>query len=155
MTREEILKFLKSMKKNGIYTNISYKSFIKGDKNHKDTVVQKTTKGIIRLGITYSHIDAPEVKVSDTTSGEQRELPWGEWDPECPYLINHKGRTYLRCATSRAPNHHSQTNFAIDGVVVSKEDAMAVTRPSDWNKKPDIVVFTLPIENIISLGKND
>ena len=153
MKREEILAFLKGMKNNGIYTNIKYESHIKGNKDNKDKLVTKITDGIVRLGVAYSHIDAPEVKISSEVGEAQRELPWGEWDPECPYLINHKGRTYLRCATSRAPNHHSKTKLFIDGVEVSKEEAIAVTRASDWDKKQTIVVFTLPIENIISLGK--
>lgn len=153
MTREEIIAKLSTVK-NGTYTNITFISDIVSDKDHKEHKVQKITSAIVRLGVAYSHIQVDTIQFRDRTKGEEEQLPWGEWDPECPYLIMHKDNYYLRCTVSRSPNHHRKVRYLIDGVEVTKEEAMSFTRPSEWVKKEDYV-FNPKITNVLSLGKEE
>lgn len=155
MEREELTKKLNSIR-NGTYTNIAFVSNIISNKDNKDRKVQKHVNAVVRLGVAYSHIDAEEVKARQTTDEQGNEIPgklaWGEWDPECGYLINHNGKTYLRCTVSRSPNHSRKVSYLLDGVVTKKEDVIPLTRGSEWNKK-ETLVFDINIENILSLGK--
>lgn len=151
MNREEILNNLKKVR-NGAYTKIRFISTITSNKNNKNKLVQKVTESVVRLGVTYAHIEV--VKASGKKKNEDNfGLPWGQWDPNCSYLIEHKGKYYLRCSTSRSPKHHANATYYIDGVECTKEEAAAVTNPGEWNNTKEMYVFTPNIENILALGK--
>ena len=152
MKRNEITAKLQTIR-NGAYTNITFISDVCSNKDYKDRKVQKIVSAVVRLGVQYSHIQVEEIqsRQKDGLSTEEK-LPWGEWDIDCPYLISHKDNYYLRCTVSRSPNHHRKVRYLVDGVEVTKEEAMLYTRPSEWNKKEEYV-YNPKIDNILSLGK--
>lgn len=152
MTKQELQTKLASVR-NGTYINITFMSDIMVDKEHKGHVVQKMVSAVTRLGVAYSHIEADTIKYRPVDNVTPEKLPWGEWDPECKYLIKHKDNYYLRCTVSRAPNHHRQVRYFVDGVEVEKEIAMLYTRPSEWNKQNDEFVYNPKLANVLSLGK--
>lgn len=154
MTKQEIQAKLASVR-NGTYTNITFLSDIAVNKDNKEHTVQKMVSAVCRLGVCYSHIDAENIKnrPQDNSEETKDKLPWGEWDTECPYLIVHKDNYYLRCTVSRAPNHHRKVKYFVDGVEVTKEEAMKYTRPSEWNKQNDDFVYNPKLANVLSLGK--
>jgi len=154
MNKQQIEQSLKAIH-NGAYTKIRYLSTIPSNKENKGKVVQKMTDSIVRLGVTYCHIAVPEIQDSiKNNDSAKRELPWGQWDEQNPnYLIEHKGNYYLRCSTSRSPNHHGKVRYFVDGAEVSKEEAMSLTRPSEWTDARTMYVFNPKIENILAIGK--
>ncbi len=151
MKKQEVQQIL-GANHNGAYTNIVYMSDIQVDKDHKDKKVQKMVAAVTCFGVAYSHIQVDTIQFKNRTKEEPGTLPWGEWDPECQYLICHKGNYRLRCKVSRSPNHKPVVAYFIDGVKVSKEEAMAITRPSAWNKpQKENWVYTVKLENVVAL----
>ena len=110
---------------------------------------------ICRFGVAYSHInvDAIQQRPQDNSGEVSEKLPWGEWDNECPYFIVHKDNYYLRCTVSRSPNHHRKVTYLLDGVEITREEAMKYTRPSEWNKQNEDYVYNPKLINIVSIGK--
>lgn len=153
MTKEELQAKLASVR-NGAYINISFKSEVPVNKDYKGHTVTKIVSAVTRLGVCYAHINADTIKYRPVDSNAPDQLPWGEWDEECPYLIKHKDAYYLRCTISRAPNHHRHVKYFVDGVEVSKEVAKIYTRPSEWTPKDkEEYVYNPKLENVLSLGK--
>lgn len=155
MQKQEIKNKLAKIK-NGTYTNITFLSEIIPNKDNKGHKIQKITKAIVRFGVAYSHIKVESIQSRPVIPGESNplteQLPWGEWDPECSCLIAHKDNYYLRCTVSRSPKHHRKTRYFLDGVEVSKEDIIPLTRPSEWTPREEYV-FNPNIENILAIGK--
>ena len=154
MTKQEIQTKLASIR-NGAYTNITFLSDIAVNKENKEHKVQKVVSAVVRLGVCYSHINVESIqnRPQDNNEGTADKLPWGEWDVDCPYLIFHKDNYYLRCTVSRSPNHHRKVKYLVDGVEVTKEEAMKYTRPSEWTKQNDDYVYNPKLVNVLSLGK--
>lgn len=156
MKKEDIKNKLAAIR-NGAYTNITFLSDIISNKDNKEHKIQKVVSAVVRLGVTYSHINTAAIQernamLDDLGNPVTEKLPWGEWDPECRYLIAHKGNYYLRCTVSRSPKHQRSVKYLLDGVEVTKEDVMALTRASEWDRKEEFV-FNPKIENILTLGK--
>lgn len=141
--------------RNGAYINISYVSDLTPNKDNQEHKIQKLITSVIRLGVAYSHINDESIKERQNDNAEHK-LPWGVWDEECPYIINHKGNSYLRCTISNSPYHHHIVEYLLDGVKVTKEDIANIVRESELkssNKK--LLIFNVNIKNIISLGKEE
>lgn len=155
MQKQEIQNKLAKIR-NGAYTNITFLSEIIPNKDNKEHKIQKITKAVVRFGITYSHIKVDSIQSRPVLPGESKplteQLPWGEWDPECSCLIAHKDNYYLRCTVSRSPKHHRETRYFLDGVEVSREEVIPLTRPSEWTPREEYV-FNPKIENILAIGK--
>ena len=84
---------------------------------------------------------------------ETNVLPWGTWKTR--FLIEHKGQLYVRltCPKNNANLKPVVLGYYVNGQEVSKEEAMAITRPSDWTQRDDdLDVYTKKIEDIISIG---
>ena len=159
MEKKEIQNKLAEIR-NGTYTNITFMSDIIPNKENKEHKIQKVISAIVRLGVTYSHIEAESIqarKVADENGTPLTEqLPWGNWDPDCRYLIEHKGTYYLRCTTARNTKHRRYVKYLLDGVEVSKEEIIPLTRASEWTpREKEEYVFNPKIENILSLGKGE
>ena len=109
MNKQEIQNKLAAIR-NGAYTNITFLSDITPNKDNKNHKIQKVVHAVVRLGVAYSHIQADSIQarniVDENGAIIENKLPWGEWDPQCEYLIAHKDNYYLRCTVSRSPKHH-------------------------------------------------
>lgn len=157
MKKQEIQNKLATIR-NGAYTNIMFLSDLTPNKDNKEHKIQKVVKAVVRFGVTYSHIDVESIQARPVIDGEGKpiteQLPWGEWDLECGYLIAHKGTHYLRCTVSRSPKHHRKVSYLLDGQPISKEEIMPLTRASEWTpREREEYVFNPKIENILALGK--
>lgn len=154
MQKKELQNALAKLHK-GSYTKITFISEMTPNKEHKDRKIQKMVSAVVRLGVAYSHINVESIqarKIDNSKSTDQ--LPWGEWDPECGYLITHKGNHYLRCTVSRSPKHHRSVSYILDGKVATKDQIMDLVRPSELAPRDkEEYVFNPKIENILALGK--
>ena len=149
--KRKILDILNNRHK-GVYTNMTFVSPIVTSKEYKHLLVQKRVSVVVRFGIVYDHIQVDTIQFRDRTKEGVGELKWGQWD-DTPYFRLHKENTYLRCTASRAPNHRIKTEYLINGQVVGRQAAQAVTRPSEWNSTKERYVFDINIDNIVSLRK--
>lgn len=167
MKKQEIQQVLSTLR-NGAFTNITFLSDLTPNKDSKGHKVQKRISAVVRLGINYSHIGVESIQARKVAEEDGKpltdKLPWGEWDPECAYLINHtkedkdtgelKTTTYLRCTVSRNTKHRREVTYLLDGVEVSKEEIAPFVRPSELTPKDrEEYVFNPKIENVLALGK--
>jgi len=153
MEKALVLTIVSTMKK-GTYQKITYTSDITSNKDNKERHVQKVVSSVVRIGIQYSHINVESIQSRKTSDSGTEQLPWGTWDIDCPFLIEHKGNYYLRCTVSRSPKHHPTVTYLVDGEPATKELAMSLTRASEWTpREKEEYVFNPKIQNILSLGK--
>lgn len=157
MKKNEVQNKLTAIR-NGTYTNITFLSDIIPNKDNKEHKIQKIVSAVVRLGVAYSHIQAESVQsrqtIDEAGNPIPEHLPWGEWDPDCKYLIAHKGNHYLRCTVSRSPCHRRTVRYFLDGVETTKEAIIPLTRASEWTSRDkEELVFNPKIENILALGK--
>lgn len=136
---------------------------------HRDQEIVKVTDLTVRLGIRYSHI-AP-VAASIILSGVQSadanlELPWGQWDPECKYLIEHKGNYYIRCTNiysqdieeipeelrSKKRRNRPTSRYYLNGVEISRDElkALGYLRDSYWNDDNKLV-WVYKLDEVVSI----
>lgn len=156
MNRTEIQNYLAKIRK-GTYTNITFLSDIASNKDNKDHKIQKMVKAVVRLGVTYSHINVEPIQGRPVDNSQKQDhLPWGEWDPECDCLIAHKDNYYLRCTISRSPKHSRTITYLLDGKEVTREEIVGLVRPSELAPRDkEEYVFNPKIENVLALGKEN
>lgn len=150
--------------RNGAYINIRFARKCETYKKLGDLGITKETSSVVRLGVAYSHIQ--DEKVQERVSAakarvlelgeayEPNKLPWGQWVPGSKYLIEHKGKYYLRCTLSRSPKHHPTVTYSRHGEVVGYEDIEQCLTANERSKNND-VVFAIPLDSIISIGKRN
>lgn len=128
----------------GTYMLLTYKTLLpKLGEGGCDIV--RITKIPVRIGISYQRMEKSLPK-SD-------KLPWGEWDKEYSFLINHKGNTYLRCALSKGKFHAKEESYYENGKKLKPEEL--TEKITKANKGHTDTVFTLKINNILNLGGNN
>lgn len=137
-----------------------WKKKLKTRKDSSAFVVEKTTKAIVRGGITYDNMKAVvEGREDGTLPSENAGLPWGEW-AEFPFHITHKGTSYARLYPASGVNVSTgeaffpEVEFTIDGKPATREQARALCLASEFPKPKDepTLCFTLKAEHIVSLG---
>ena len=85
-------------------------------------VLTKSVRMVGRMGIDYDNMKAvQEKRASGELPAENGGLPWGEWI-EFPYLIGHKGQTYLRLNNGTSDKVHPDVHFFQNGVEVAREE---------------------------------
>ena len=142
----------------GSFTKVVYKTSLHTDKDHKGTEVTKVVKAVVRFGVDYGHMESVKQKAAQKAAlglaVSMNSLPWGTWKNR--FLIENKGQLYVRltCPKNSIYLKPVVLGHYVNGQEVSKEEAMAITRPSDWTQKDDdLDVYTKKIEDIISIGR--
>lgn len=163
MELNKIKEFLSTYKK-GSFVKIQYKSNIENASAKKQNIsVEKYTNGSVRIGISYENIKkVKEQKAQAIANGfipsEDKKETWFEHLGDQPMLVQNKTnpeKKYLQVFTS--PNR-GKVQYKLNGNLFDggKEKllSLGVVNPSKFDNKgkDELVVFNLPIENIISLG---
>lgn len=147
-----LLKDLKqelSQRRNGSFATVTWKSELPVKAAFKESTVEKITTGVVRFGVSYAQLKS--VKETGITP---QELPWGQWKAEIPkVLIEHKGADYVRVTHSNNPKHKARSSYLINGKPATAEEVKSVgfVQESYWNRKNDSPVFTIKLENIITI----
>ena len=138
MLLNELIEKLETIKK-GAFIHIEYKSEKELAKKYGSPKLEKFTNGCYRLGMAYSNLGANKNVVTG-------DLPWGQFVLN-NYIIEHKGRYYLRIYTTQ---HKSHTKYFLNGVETDK-----ATLEQEYNYKSSgpTLCFNVPIENILKLGR--
>lgn len=141
----------------GSFTKVVYKTTLHADKDHKGDEVVKMVKAVVRFGVDYAQMESVKQKAAQKAAlglaVSLHSLPWGTWKTR--FLIEHKGQLYVRltCPKNNRNLKPVILGYYVNGQEVSKEEAMAITRPSDWTQKDDdLDVYTKKIEDIVSIG---
>lgn len=157
MNEQQINKVLKGIHC-GSFTKVVYKTSLHADKDHKGTEVTKVVKATVRFGVDYGHMESVKQKAAQKAAlglaVPTNSLRWGIWKNR--FLIENKGQLYVRltCPKNNVNLKPVVLGYYVNGQEVSKEEAMAITRPSDWTQKDDdLDVYTKKIEDIISIGR--
>lgn len=156
MNEQQISKILEGIHC-GSFTKVVYKTTLHADKDHKGDEVVKVVKAIVRFGVDYGHMASVKQKAAQKAAlglaSSMNALPWGSWKTR--FLIENKGQLYVRltCPKNNVNLKPVVLGYYVNGQEVSKEEAMAITRPSDWTQKDDdLDVYTKKIEDIVSIG---
>ena len=130
--------------------------------------IVKVTEVTVRLGIRYSHIApvAASIIASGLNGEANLELPWGQWDPECKYLIEHKGNYYLRCTniysgdvselsdTDRSKKRRNRPTsvYYLNGEKISKSalQALGYLKDSYW-KDDEKLVWVYNLNDVVDV----
>lgn len=105
-------------------------------KTNVDKEVVKTTTLQCRAGVSYDNIGVvQEKRESGEYPEENQGLPWGKWK-EYPFIIEHNNEEYFRFYTLKN-QYIPQVTYFVNGVVTSKEDALALL-PKQYEQKTEL-----------------
>lgn len=134
----------------GTFTSMVWERPVKTKKAFADNIITKRSEGVVRLGVEYDNMkDVKEKRMSGELPASNEGLQWGTW-AEYPYIIEHKGNKYLRCATSQ--NNKIKTKYFVNGKETPFEDIENMVLASEKKKTDELDVFSVNIDNIIALG---
>lgn len=133
---------------NGSFRSMVMERPLKTKKAYADEVLTKRTETVVRLGVDYDNIKNVKMKRENGELPEKNAgLQWGEWE-SFPYIVKHKDKKYLRCATSKG--NTPITTYYRNGKKVSFEEIENMLLASEKTSK-EKDVFSVDIENIIAL----
>ncbi len=138
MKLQELIEKLETIKK-GAFIHIEYKSEKELAKKYGSPKLEKFTNGCYRLGMAYSNLGANKNVVTG-------DLPWGQFVLK-NYIIEHKGRYYLRIYTTQ---HKSHSKYFLNGV---ETDKSTLEQEYNYKSSSPTLCFNVPIENILKLGR--
>jgi len=138
--------------KKGQFGRATWQRDVKLLKNATCKVVKQTTM-TIQAGVDYNNLKKVQMKREmDELPSTPQPLPWGEW-ALFPYLITHKGETYLRLYPT--PNSSIKTIYFKDGEPCEYSDVVHMFLASEKHKgndsgMPDCI--TVNLTNMIHLS---
>ncbi len=114
--------------------------------------VTKQTIAPVRAGIDYKNLGVVQTEIANGTRGQVEPLPWGVWQ-QFPFIIEHKGKEYVRLYPSSDKNHKPNVAYYVDGRPVDfaevKPYLLASEMPKANDEKP--LCFTVKAESVISI----
>lgn len=140
----------------GQFVKASWKSKVKTSAKYKDVMIEKRTVAVVRAGINFSNLSSVKKGIAEIERFEVGSLPWGQWK-EFPYIIEHRGKEYIRLYPSPSKNHIPQTKFFVNGIETSKKDVLKYLTPSkvkeltENKERPEC--FTIKYENVLDITK--
>ena len=150
-----IVEKIKSLKR-GAFVRIKYRTEVKPSARFKDLKIEKIVEATVRVGVSYSNLSAvKERKSAEVRPANPSHVQWWRWCEGCRNIMKEKisdpSQRYITFAT--VPNGGNiKVLWYINGKSVPEEEVRAITIPSYWNK-PNLDVFDVKLENLISVGK--
>ena len=150
-----IVEKIKSLKR-GAFVRIKYRTEVKPSARFKDLKIEKIVEATVRVGVSYSNLSAvKERRATEAKPMYPSHVQWWRWCEGCRNIMKEKisdpSQRYITFAT--IPNGGNvKVLWYINGKSVPEEEVRAITIPSYWNK-PNLDVFDVKLENLISVGK--
>ena len=148
---------LKGYKK-GTFQRVGWKSNIESAAARKKGVsVVKEAEATVRLGISYSNIQA--VKVTREENGEFKpHIVWFKHSEDLPFIIEHlqdSDKKYLQLFTVNN-NSNPRAYYYINGVLTPKQEVInsGYCNDSTFAQKAPTQTFNIPIENLRFIGEH-
>ena len=142
--------------KHGTFVRVKYRTDIKPAARFKDLKIEKIVEATVRVGVSYSNLSAvKERRATETKPMNPSHVQWWRWCEGYRNIMKEKisdpSQRYITFAT--VPNGGNiKVLWYINGKSVPEEEVRAITIPSYWNK-PNLDVFDVKLENLISVGK--
>lgn len=142
--------------KHGTFVRVKYRTDIKPAAKFKDYKIYKIVEATVRVGVSYSNLSAvKERKSAEVRPANPSHVQWWRWCEGYRNIMKEKisdpSQRYITFAT--IPNGGNvKVLWYINGKSVPEEEVRAITIPSYWNK-PNLDVFDVKLENLISVGK--
>ena len=142
--------------KHGTFVRVKYRTDIQPSAKFKNHKIEKIVETTVRVGVSYSNLSAvKERRETETKPTGPSHVQWWRWSDGYRNIIKEKisdpSQKYVTLAT--VPKRgNTMVYWYIDGRPVSEEEVRAITIPSYWNK-PNLDVFDVKLENLISVGK--
>ena len=116
-----------------------------------NAIITKAVRCVGRIGIEYVNLnEVQEKREEGTLPSSNAGLPWGQW-AEYPWLIENKGKYYLRLYNGTSSTTTPKATFFIDGVETTKEAVTPYLLASELGEK-DGDCFNCAIENLTRLN---
>ena len=150
-----IVEKIKSLKR-GTFVRIKYRTEVKPSARFKDLKIEKIVEATVRVGVSYSNLSAvKERRATEAKPMNPSHVQWWRWCEGCRNIMKEKisdpSQRYITFAT--VPNGGNiKVLWYINGKSVPEEEVRAITIPSYWDK-PNLDVFDVKLENLISVGK--
>jgi len=110
--------------------------------------IEKHVRMVGRMGIEYDNMKSTQEKrESGDAPKENAGLQWGEW-LEYPYLIQHKGKVYLRLYTGTSKKTPPKVEWLCNGETVQRETLDSVLLASE-KQEGHSDTFTCTLANVI------
>lgn len=133
----------------GSFHSILWERPMKTKKSYAGQVIVKRSVGVVRFGINYDNMQSVQSKRQTGVLPSVNDgLVWGEW-AIFPYFIRHKGKMYLRCATSK--QNETRSEYFLNGVKVDENVIRPMVLASELHRTDELDVFTVNIDNILSV----
>lgn len=142
--------------RHGAFVRVKYRTDVQPSAKFKNHKIEKIVETTVRVGVSYSNLSAvKERRASEPYVVKQKPVQWWKWSDGYKNVIKEKisdpSQRYVTFATVPSGGN-TKVCWYIDGKSVSEEEVRAITIPSYWNK-PNLDVFDVKLENIISIGK--
>ena len=150
-----IVEKIKSLKRE-TFVRIKYRTEVKPSARFKDLKIEKIVEATVRVGVSYSNLSAvKERRATEAKPMNPSHVQWWRWCEGCRNIMKEKisdpSQRYITFAT--VPNGGNiKVLWYINGKSVPEEEVRAITIPSYWDK-PNLDVFDVKLENLISVGK--
>lgn len=137
-------------RKKGTFIKVIWSRQCKLKKAYSNEKITKHCSVTARIGVTYDNIGNVQIKRENgELPAENQGLPWGTWvDGYFPYLIEHKGKYYVRISLANDnPVYTRYTDTEGNGISFAEiENKVLASEKPKKGEKPD--VLTISIENI-------
>ena len=142
--------------KHGVFVRVKYRTDVQPSAQFKGHKIEKIVETTVRVGVSYSNLSAvKERRATETKPTGPSHVQWWRWSDGYRNIIKEKisdpSQKYVTLATV-PKGGNTMVRWYIDGKPVSEEEVRAITIPSYWNK-PNLDVFGVKLENLISVGK--
>ena len=142
--------------KHGAFVRVKYRTDVQPSAKFKSHKIEKIVETTVRVGVSYSNLSAvKERRETETKPTVLSHVQWWRWSDGYRNIIKEKisdpSQKYVTLATV-PKGGNTMVFWYIDGKPVSEEEVRAITIPSYWNK-PNLDVFDVKLENLISVGK--
>jgi hypothetical protein len=143
---------IKALTVPGEFIPVVWETSVKPAAAFKAHTLRKTTRAAVETGTAFKDLAEVKAGIAAERRGEVGALPWGEWiEGAYPYLIAHKGRTYVRLNLAAAGI--MSVTCTVDGVEVDRETFDSYLVPSQRAGAKDMpLTITVPVENLRSIG---
>lgn len=149
MNLSEVMEKIEDYKP-GRFINIKWKRPVKTIKSYTGSEIIKSTFGVSRMGIAYDNMKAVvEMRLDGRLPTVNAGLPWGAWFKK-RYIIEHKGRYYLRVYT--VPGTELISVYYLDKQTVDKRSIRDFCLKSEFSKRNKTGCITVNIDYIEKIG---
>lgn len=135
--------------KRGKYTTLEFKSIKAPTKEFKEYVIEKHTKGVFRLGISYARLE-------ENKGRNDFKKMNGEWVPNMHNLVStYKDNLKLRVYTTKNYKHKRQVKWYLNGEETTYKyliDNGIMKEENNSSSNGPLLMFDIKLDNLIKIG---